>query len=136
MPPSRSPSPPTKRLLQELQDHAHDPLPFLHSLGPKNESDLFSWEAVMRGPADTAYEGGGSSAAGGGASSSQQGAAAGSWTPAYTVSRTLEAIWLLLRYPEVDSPLNVDVAVLLRGGDEVAAEGLVRWGCGEWKWRE
>ncbi|KAL9007406.1 MAG: hypothetical protein Q9173_007315, partial [Seirophora scorigena] len=50
--------------------------------------------------------------------------AAGGWTPAYTVARSLEAVWLMLRYPEVDSPLNVDVAVLLRTGDAVAADGL------------
>ena len=63
-----------------------------------------------------------------------QNAGEGGWTPAYTVARTLEAVWMLLRYPEVDSPLNVDVAVLLRAGDGVAAEGLVRWGCGVWRW--
>ncbi|KAI4175529.1 MAG: hypothetical protein LQ348_006161, partial [Seirophora lacunosa] len=57
MPPtSRSPSPPTKRLLQELRDHATDPLPFLQHLGPKSESQLFEWEAVMKGPQGTAYE--------------------------------------------------------------------------------
>ncbi|KAL8932915.1 MAG: hypothetical protein Q9211_006057 [Gyalolechia sp. 1 TL-2023] len=57
MGPSRSPSPPTKRLLQELRDYAHEPLPFLDSLAPKTDSDLFLWEAVMRGPTCTAYEG-------------------------------------------------------------------------------
>lgn len=54
---SRSPSPPTKRLLQELKDHNSEPLPFLQHLGPKSESQLFEWEAVMRGPGGTAYEG-------------------------------------------------------------------------------
>ncbi len=191
---SRSPSPPTKRLLQELKDHNSEPLPFLQHLGPKSESQLFKWEAVMRGPGGTAYEGMlcfptitpspmrkqsktkqqlddpitegkwhlrislpttyplsppaitfttplihpnisfktgeicldllNTSPGGGGA-----------WSPAYTVSKCLEAVWMMLRYPEVDSPLNVDVAVLLRNGDAVAAEGLVRWGCGEWKYR-
>lgn len=58
MPPnSRSPSPPTKRLLQELKDHNSEPLPFLQHLGPKSESQLFEWEAIMRGPGGTAYEG-------------------------------------------------------------------------------
>lgn len=59
-----------------------------------------------------------------------------SWTPAYTIVSTLEAVHQLLAYPEVDSPLNVDVAALLRSGDRVAAEGLVRWCCHEWRWSE
>jgi len=57
-----------------------------------------------------------------------------SWTGAYTISSTLSAIHQLLSYPDPSSPLNVDVAVLLREGDTVAAEGLVRWCCGEWRW--
>jgi len=57
-----------------------------------------------------------------------------SWTPAYTLAKTLEAIYQLLAYPEVDSPLNVDVAGLLREGDRVGAEGLVRFWCGEKRW--
>lgn len=35
----------------------------------------------------------------------------------------------LLAYPEVDSPLNVDAAALLRGGDEVGARRLVELWC-------
>lgn len=57
-----------------------------------------------------------------------------SWTGAYTISSTLSAIHQLLSYPDPNSPLNVDVAVLLREGDTVGAEGLVRWCCGEWRW--
>ena len=53
------------------------------------------------------------------------------WTPAYTLVSTLEAVEQLLREPEVDSPLNVDVAVLLRQGDRVGGEGLVRFWCEE-----
>jgi peroxin-4 len=56
------------------------------------------------------------------------------WTPAYTIATTIDAIWQMLDSPGVDSPLNVDVAALLREGDSVGAEGLVRWCCGEWKW--
>lgn len=59
-----------------------------------------------------------------------------SWSPAYTIVSTLEAVHQLLAYPEVDSPLNVDVAALLRNGDRVGAEGLVRWCCREWRWGE
>jgi len=56
------------------------------------------------------------------------------WTPAYTISSTLGAIHQLLSYPEPDSPLNVDVAKLLREGDLIGAESLVRWCCDEWRW--
>jgi len=53
------------------------------------------------------------------------------WTPAYTLQSTVEAIWQMLANPGVDSPLNVDVAALLRQGDSVGAEGLVRFYVGE-----
>lgn len=46
----------------------------------------------------------------------------------------LEAVHQLLRYPEVDSPLNLDVAGLLKQGDRVGGEGLVRFWCGERRW--
>lgn len=38
---------------------------------------------------------------------------------------SVRAVRTLLGYPEVDSPLNVDVAALLRGGDAVGARALV-----------
>ncbi|KAI9813436.1 MAG: hypothetical protein M1827_004111 [Pycnora praestabilis] len=56
------------------------------------------------------------------------------WSPAYTISSTLTSIHQLLTDPEADSPLNVDVAVLLRQGDVVGAEGLVRFWTGEERW--
>jgi peroxin-4 len=56
------------------------------------------------------------------------------WTPAYTLKMTVEAIWQMLAAPGIDSPLNVDIAALIRQGDRVGSEALVRWGCGEWRW--
>lgn len=50
------------------------------------------------------------------------------WSPAYTLEKTVEAIAYMLANPGIDSPLNVDVAALLRSGDAVGAESLVRWG--------
>jgi len=51
------------------------------------------------------------------------------WTPAYTISSTLTAVRNLLQQPEPDSPLNVDVAKVLKNGDVVGYESLVRvWG--------
>ena len=55
------------------------------------------------------------------------------WTPAYTIEKTLEAIWGRLQEGggEVDSPLNVDLAALMRQGDAVGAGGLIRYWTGE-----
>ena len=58
------------------------------------------------------------------------------WSPSFGIVTTLAEIHRLLSYPVVDSPLNVDVAVLLREGDNIGAEGLVRWCCREWRWGE
>ena len=56
-----------------------------------------------------------------------------SWTPAYGVVSTLEAVQqLLANGGEADSPLNLDVAKLVREGDLVGVEALVRWGTGRW----
>ncbi|KAI0019577.1 ubiquitin-conjugating enzyme [Xylariomycetidae sp. FL0641] len=53
------------------------------------------------------------------------------WTPAYSVLECVRAVRLLLACPETDSPLNVDVAALLRAGDRLAAQRLVRLWCDE-----
>jgi peroxin-4 len=51
-----------------------------------------------------------------------------SWTPAYTIVSTLEAVQQLMSAGgEPDSPLNLDIARLMREGDLVGAEGLVRF---------
>ena len=47
------------------------------------------------------------------------------WTPAYSVLECVRAIRMLLSAPGVDSPLNIDVAALLRDGDELGARRLV-----------
>lgn len=47
------------------------------------------------------------------------------WTPAYSVFQCVRAVRLLLAAPAVDSPLNVDVAALLRDGDVLGARKLV-----------
>jgi peroxin-4 len=51
------------------------------------------------------------------------------WTPAYSVLECVRAVRMLLGCPETDSPLNVDVAALIRGGDDVGARRLVEFWC-------
>ena len=47
------------------------------------------------------------------------------WTPAYSILECVRAIRMLLSTPGIDSPLNVDVAALLREGDTIGARRLV-----------
>jgi peroxin-4 len=51
------------------------------------------------------------------------------WTPAYSVLECVRAVRMLLSCPETDSPLNVDVAALLRGGDVLGTRKLVEFWC-------
>ena len=53
------------------------------------------------------------------------------WTPTYSVLECVRAVRMLLGCPEVDSPLNVDVAALLRDGDVLGARRLVELWVGE-----
>jgi peroxin-4 len=56
---------------------------------------------------------------------SGNGGARGAWSPAYSILECVRAIRVLLSCPEPDSPLNVEVAALLRAGDTLAARRLV-----------
>ncbi|CEJ95008.1 Putative Ubiquitin-conjugating enzyme E2 pex4 [[Torrubiella] hemipterigena] len=53
------------------------------------------------------------------------------WTPTYSVLECVRAVRMLLSYPATDSPLNVDVAALLRGGDVLGTRKLVEYYCSE-----
>lgn len=55
------------------------------------------------------------------------------WTPILGVVGALESIARLLEEPGPDSPLNVDVAALVREGDFVGARGLVGFYCAEYR---
>ncbi|KAI9871481.1 MAG: hypothetical protein M1830_002875 [Pleopsidium flavum] len=157
---NRSSAPPsTKRLLHELQQYAQEPNDALLHLGPLSEGQILHWEAVMKGIKGSAYEGGlwkldiripdnyplappeiqfinpichpnvhfktGEICLD---------LLKTTWSPAYTITQTLTSIHQLLTDPEPESPLNVDVASLLRQGDRVGAEGLVRFYTGELRW--
>ncbi|KAK7203690.1 ubiquitin-conjugating enzyme/RWD-like protein [Myxozyma melibiosi] len=51
----------------------------------------------------------------------------GQWTAAWTLQSACMAILVLLSDPEPNSPLNVDIANLVRSGDEEAAASLVHY---------
>ena len=159
---SSSPNNALKRLTHELSDLQTTPNDSVLHLGPSNDSDLFAWEAVLKGPRDPSspYHGGlwllsitvpptypfappkvqfitpichpnVHFSTGEICLTLLSGE---HWAPSYTLSTTMAAIQQLLGAPGLDSPLNVDVANLYREGDEVGAEGLVRFWTGEKRW--
>ncbi|KAI9678021.1 MAG: hypothetical protein M1817_005965 [Caeruleum heppii] len=155
----RASPPATKRLMHELRQYAQEPNEALLRLGPVSDGEMLHWEAVMKGPREAGYDGGrwkldiripesyplappeirfltpichanvhfktGEICLD---------LLKASWSPAYSISQTLTSIHQLLSDPEPDSPLNVDVAALLRAGDRVGAEALVRFYTEELRW--
>lgn len=49
------------------------------------------------------------------------------WSGVYTISETLTAVRQLLTSAEPDSPLNIDIAALMRTGDFLGAESLIKY---------
>ncbi|KAL1297217.1 hypothetical protein AAFC00_004783 [Neodothiora populina] len=141
----------TRRLLNELQRYERGPSEALLHLAPVHDDDLMHWNAVMKGVDGTPYQGGlwqldiqipdgypnvaptirfvtpichpnvhfrtGEICLD---------LLKTAWSPAYTISSTLDSIHQLLTAPEPDSPLNIDIAQLLRQGDRVGADALIR----------
>lgn len=151
---------PTKRLISEIATNNSTALPpGILSLGPASPSDLFAWTAVLTGaylPASTGYSAGRwkvhiSIPATYPLSPPTITFATrichpnikwetgevcldllkDRWTPVLTVRMCVEAVLRLLAEPGNDSPLNIEMGALLRGGDEIAARGLVGFWCGE-----
>ncbi|KAF2478714.1 ubiquitin-conjugating enzyme/RWD-like protein [Neohortaea acidophila] len=142
-----------KRLIKELDAYHSDPSPAVAILQPADDGDLLHLTAVLLGPQETAYEGGTFTLTL--AVPPNYPAAPpdirfrtpcchpnvnfktgeicldllkGSWTPAYGLISTLEAVQQLLSAGgNPDSPYNLDVARLMREGDLVGAEALVRF---------
>lgn len=151
-----------KRLTHELADLQTTPCDAVLHLGPSSDDDLFTWEAVLKGPRDAA------SPYAGGLWLLSIGVPANyplappkvafvtpvchpnvhfstgeicltllsgeHWAPTYTLATTMAAVQQLLTSPGLDSPLNVDIANLYRENDAVAADGLVRFWTGEKRW--
>ncbi|SCU83913.1 LAFA_0D06700g1_1 [Lachancea sp. 'fantastica'] len=49
------------------------------------------------------------------------------WSPAWDLLHCVHAIWLLLASPEPDSPLDIDLACLVRAKDYAAHDALVQY---------
>nr|POE53273.1 ubiquitin-conjugating enzyme e2 16 [Quercus suber] len=138
----------TKRTIKELDAYRRDPSTAISKLEPVNEEDLRTLRAVLIGPTGGRWD---LSIAVPQAYPNEPpiltfltpcchpniSFATGeicldllktTWTPAYGLVSTLEAIHQLLGAgAEPDSPLNMDIAKLYRGGDVVGAEGLIRF---------
>ncbi|KAJ5154707.1 Ubiquitin-conjugating enzyme E2 [Penicillium coprophilum] len=153
----------TKRLVKELNNYRKQGNEALLYLRPINDEDLLHWEAVLKGPEGTPYEGGlwhldiaippnyphappkirFTTKIAHPNVEFQTGKICLSlldseWSPAGSggLSGTLTTIQQLLTDPNPDSPLNPDLAVLLRNGDLVAWESIVRYWTEEERWEE
>ena len=51
----------------------------------------------------------------------------GEWSPVYNLLYTVQSIERLLSEPNADSPLNLELGILMREGDKTAYDGLVRY---------
>ncbi|THD00305.1 hypothetical protein EYZ11_000198 [Aspergillus tanneri] len=148
-----SAAPTTQRLLRELKDYTNSPNEALLHLGPVTDDDLLRWEAVLKGVKGTPYEdipptyplSPPTIRFKTRISHPNISFTTGEicltllttehWSPVYTLSTTLTAIQHLLTDPSPDSPLNVDVAALLRDGDIPAWESIVRFWTEEERWQ-
>ncbi|KAJ5245678.1 ubiquitin conjugating enzyme [Penicillium chrysogenum] len=149
-----------QRLMKELKAYNKEGEneTFLY-LRPVNDEDLLHWEAVLKGPAASPYEGGlwgldiqipsdypyapptihfttkiahpNIAWSTGEICSSLN----NDWKPTVNLSGILAAIQLLLTVPDPDSPLNPDIAVLMRNGDLAGWESVVRYWTEEERWQ-
>lgn len=140
-----------RRLIKELQTQRRTPNPHLLSLEPVSEDNLTHWEATFSGQEDSPYSDGlfelhiqvpedyplrpptirfrtkichpninfkdGEICLD---------ILKTQWSPAWTLQSACTAVRELLVSPEVDSPLNIDAANLLRCGDVMGYNSLVR----------
>lgn len=175
-----------KRLGDEIRAYDNVENETFLFLRPVNDEDLLHWEAVLKGPAGSAYEGKATKSTKAKIPScgyvSQSNVTTGGlwhlsieippkypfapptiiftnkilhpnidfnegkiclsvltsehWTPAGNLETTLRAIQQLLTDPNPDSPLNVEISVLLRKGDIAGYESLVRYLTEEQRWEE
>ncbi|KAJ1981698.1 E2 ubiquitin-protein ligase peroxin 4 [Dimargaris cristalligena] len=143
----------TRRLLKEIQDYHNEPSEHegFKDLRPRDDDTITSWQVVIVGPRDTGYEGGQFQVTievpSGYPLQPPQfrfitpichpnvhfhtgeiclDILKTAWSPAWTLQTVCLAIHLLLSSPEPTSPLNCDAAALLRSGDLLGYQSLVR----------
>eukprot|EP00316_Scyphosphaera_apsteinii_P022080 CAMPEP_0119309834 /NCGR_PEP_ID=MMETSP1333-20130426/17068_1 /TAXON_ID=418940 /ORGANISM="Scyphosphaera apsteinii, Strain RCC1455" /LENGTH=155 /DNA_ID=CAMNT_0007313887 /DNA_START=9 /DNA_END=476 /DNA_ORIENTATION=+ len=143
---------PNNRLLKEYRElygAKHDPE---IELTLADESDVFVWNARLRGPAGTPYEGGEfelhircpptyplvppkvsfvtpifhPNVLFKSGEICLDILKADSWTPAWTLQSVCRAVAALLSHPEADSPLNCDCGNLIRNGDMRGYRSMAR----------
>ncbi|KAG9299570.1 hypothetical protein G9A89_020741 [Geosiphon pyriformis] len=141
----------TRRLLKEFREYQKEPNPDLIELAPVKDDDILVWQAILCGEKDTPYEGGfwklsidvpktypihppkiqfltklchpNISWKTGEICLDILKTA---WSPAWTLQSACMAIRLLLSTPEANSPLNCDAANLIRCGDKMGYDNLVK----------
>ncbi|ORY81504.1 ubiquitin-conjugating enzyme/RWD-like protein [Protomyces lactucae-debilis] len=141
----------SKRLIKELRALQKSPNKDLLHLAPQNEDDLSHWTASFEGQSGTPFEHGifhlkihcppAYPAMPPVVSFTTRVAHPNvqfktgeicldilkeRWSPAWTLGTACTAVVQLLASPEPDSPLNIDLANLLRSGDILGYESLVR----------
>ncbi|CDM31758.1 hypothetical protein DTO013E5_1983 [Penicillium roqueforti] len=151
-----------KRLSKELetyQEEGENEI-FLY-LRPVDEADLLLWEAVLKGPVGTPYEGGlwhltiEVPPTYPNAPPTVQFTTKivhpnikfdtgkvclslldDDWSPLGGLAAVVKAVQLLLTEPNPDSPMNVEISILLRDGDVAGYESVVRYLTEEQRWVE
>lgn len=143
-----------KKIKKVLESHGEAFENLIVQLAPVNEYDLLSWKATIRGPSDTPYNGFSIGLTIKIPSdypisppmvkfepykmphcnvNFQTGEICldiltrQHWSPAWDLLHVLKAIEQLLQEPVPESPLNVDIANILKEGDRTAYTGLVRY---------
>lgn len=58
------------------------------------------------------------------------------WSPLGGLAAVVKAVQLLLTEPNPDSPMNVEISILLRDGDVAGYESVVRYLTEEQRWVE
>lgn len=140
-----------KRLIKELNTLQKSPSPALVSCGPRDQ-DLYTWEALLKGPVDSPYEGGVWKVRIDIPKNYPHAPPTmnfetkichpnihletgevcidvlkDQWTPAWGIASALMAVQTMLGMPEPDSPLNIDAASLVRLGDMKAYNQLIQY---------
>ena len=132
------------RLLKEYREIKSNKTPDPEiDLDLKDDTDIFVWVALLKGPKDTPYEGGTFELSMKVPSSYPLAPPKctfvtpvfhpnvlfktgeicldilkpDAWTPAWTLNSVCRAVIALLSHPEADSPLNCDCGNLIRNGD-------------------